>query len=229
MFSYFINNPQNFLIQNTDFYAIPFGHRCTSAIICKYANIRKFSLPFDWIIPLLPNKTKQILENDFQDFIPNVPYNYFNKYNVGLAHFNKDIEEGIQEYKRRIQRFNEIINKKNKKLYFIYINEDYLYNKDYREREFNDNIFNEMLDLELFLKEKYPHIDYNILYFNFQEHNIPSNSNIINIVLNTTNLYDFEYENMSETYYFRIYCGEILSKLFNTELIPGHDDNIFIN
>lgn len=46
-----------------------------------------------------------------------------------------------------------------------------------------------MLELEKFIKDKYINIDYNILYFNFKHHNIPTNSNIINIVLHTTNLY----------------------------------------
>lgn len=229
MFLYVINNPNNFLIQNTDFYAIPFGLRCTSAIVCKYANIRKFSLPFDWTIPLYPNKIQQILENNFDYFLPDVPRNYFNKYSVGLAHFNKDIEKGIDEYNRRIMRFNEIINERNKKFYFIFINEDYLYNENYRKDKFNDDIFNEMLELEQFLKEKYTGIDYNILYFNFKHHNIPSNSNIINIVLKSSNLYNDENECHASTIQFRNYCGEIVSKLFNTELSLGHDDNIFTN
>ena len=55
MFYFYINNPNNFIIQK-DFTAIPFGPRCTSAIACKMANIRHFSLPFDCIFPLLPKK-----------------------------------------------------------------------------------------------------------------------------------------------------------------------------
>lgn len=43
MFSYKINNPNNFCIDvKGDYYAIPFGHRCTSALACKFAHMRKF-------------------------------------------------------------------------------------------------------------------------------------------------------------------------------------------
>ena len=225
MFSYTINNPNNFIIQNDDYYIIPFGHRCSSAIACIYANIRKFSLPFDWCIPLFPKKIKKVLENSFDDFIPDVYNGIFNnKYDFFLVHFNSNINDGVEEYKRRIDRFNDTINQP-KKIYFIYINEDYLYNSNYRQDDFNNDIFNEMLELEQFIKNKYINIDYNILYFNFKHHNVPSNSNIINIILCTTNLYDTE--SIAPVGNLRIYCGEILAKLFNTNLIDCDYDNIF--
>jgi len=230
MFSYVVNSPNNFVIKN-DYFIIPFGHRCSSALACKYANIRKFSLPFDWTIPLFPNKIQKVLENNFEDFIPDVYNdNFFNyKYGFLLAHFNPNINDGVEEYKRRIDRFNDIINQP-KKLYFVYINEDYLYDNSYRGDEFNDNIFNEMLELEKFIKDKYINIDYNILYFNFKCHNIPTNSNIINIVLHTTNLYNTGYGAPFEE--LRKYCGKILAELFNTNFNSEYylnDLNIFNN
>lgn len=226
MFSYVINNPNNFVITQ-NYNVIPFGHRCTSALACKYANIRNFSLPFDWCNPLYPNKILKVLENNFDDFIPDV-YNgiFYNKYGFSLAHFNPNINNGVEEYKRRIDRFIDIINQP-KKIYFIYMNEDYLNDKNSRKDEFNDRIFNEMLELEKFIKDKYINIDYNILYFNFKHHNIPTNSNIINIVLHSTNLYDtWEGSPYSEL---RNYCGKILTELFNTNLNLGYDGSIFNN
>lgn len=226
MFSYVINNPNNFVIKN-DYVVIPFGHRCTSALACKYANIRNFSLPFDWSFPLFPNKIQKVLENNFNDFIPDVHNGVFrNKYGFSLEHFNPNINNGVEEYKRRIDRFIDIINQP-KKIYFVYINEDYLYNNSYREDEFNNNIFNEMLEVENFIKDRYINIDYNILYFNFKHHNIPTNSNIINIVLNTTNLYDTEYGAPFEN--LRIYCGKILAELFNTNLNLEYNGEVFNN
>lgn len=224
MFSYVINNPNNFVITQ-NYNVIPFGHRCTSALACKYANIRNFSLPFDWCNPLYPNKILKVLENNFDDFIPDV-YNgiFYNKYGFSLAHFNPNINNGVEEYKRRIDRFNDIITQ-SKKIYFIYINEDYLYNKNYREDKFNNNIFNEMLELENFIKDKYINIDYNILYFNFKHHNIPTNSNIINIVLHTT---QFGHDKVIYEE-FRNYCGKILAELFNTILTLGYNCNTFKN
>jgi len=220
MFSHIIHNPNQFIISN-DYHIIPFGHRCTSALACKYANIRKCSLPFDWINPLFPKKIKRVLENNFDDFIPNdfIPYSYngfFNKkYDFALTHFNPDINNGVEEYKRRIARFNTIINQPTKK-YFIYINEDYIYDANYRNDEFNDTIFNDMLELECFIKEKYVNIDYNILYFNFKKHDIPTNSNIINIVLHTNMVYDKKDDAPFEI--LRHYCGKILADFFNTRI-----------
>ena len=226
MFSHVINNPNNFIIKN-DYFIIPFGHRCSSALACKYANIRKFSLPFDWTIPLFPNKIQKVLENNFDDFIPDVHNGIFdNKYEFTLAHFNSNIDTGVEEYKRRIDRFNDIINGPNK-IYFVYINEDYLYDINYRRDGFNDNIFNQMLKLEKFIRHKYINIDYNILYFNFKHHNIPKDSNIINVVLHTNNLY---YNHDDSTFEeLRNYCGEILVELFNTDLNLGYDYNTFNN
>jgi hypothetical protein len=105
---------------NDNCYVIPFGTRCTSVITCKVANLRKFSLPFDWVFKLYPSKIKEILSNEFVDYIPDV-YNgkHFNKYSVGIPYFNyADIPKGIEEYKRRIERFNIILSE-NKKIYFI--------------------------------------------------------------------------------------------------------------
>lgn len=215
MFSYKINNPNEYKFDSKDFAVIPFGHRCTSALACKLANLRQCSLPFDWTFPLFPNKIKTILENNFDNFIPNVHNNIFtNKYDITLKHFNSNPNKGIMEYIRRIKRFNNII-RSNKYLYFIYINEDYLYDANFRDDEFNDNIFNEMLDLESYLKENFVNLKFNILYFNFKKHDIPEDSNIINIILETTNLYEEEYKApLSEL---RIFCGNILANLFNTQ------------
>jgi hypothetical protein len=189
--------------------------------------MRKFSLPFDWTSPAFPKKIQNVLENNFEDFIPDdhngIPHN---KYDICFPHFNSNINNGIEEYKRRIERFNDIMSHPKKK-YFIYINEDYLYDSNYRGDEFNDRIFNEMLELEKFIKNKYINIDYNILYFNFKHHNIPEDSNIINIVLHTDNLYHNHDNAPIED--LRYYCGKFLSNLFHTEMTYGYDENTFRN
>jgi hypothetical protein len=225
MFSYVINNPNNFVIQN-DYFIIPFGHRCATALACKYANIRKFSLPFDWGIPFFPKTIKQILKNNFEgftDFVFEKNITRNKKYNFKSMHFDSNIVELL---KRRIARFNDIITQ-SKKIYFIYINEDYLYDNSYRADKFNNEIFNQMLELEKFIKKKYVNIDYNILYFNFKHHTIPINSNIINIVLQTTNLYDTDKGAPFDE--LRNYCGKILAELFNTNLTLGFDKKVFNN
>ena len=230
LFSYTINNPNNLVIVDfcDDYNVIPFGHRCSSALACKYSNLRKHSLPFDWVIPLYPNKIKDILENNFEDFIPDVHRNIFhNKYNVSLKHFNPDITAGIEEYNRRIERFNKVIIEPSTK-YFIYINEDYLYEDAYRNDDLNDAIFNEMLDLEKYLRDKYKGIEYRIIYFNFKCHKIPSGSNIVQVLLNTTMIFDNRKTAPFED--FRDYCGKILAELFKTSLTLGrYKEDIFSN
>ena len=226
MFSYFLHNPNNFqIVADGNYNVVPFGHRCSSALVCKYASLRHFSLPFDWTIPLFPKKIQQVLENDFQDYVPDVHNHMFeNKYNIVLSHFNSDPEAGIEEYKRRIERFSVVMND-SKKIYFVYINEDYLYDPLYREHDFNANIFSQMLELETFMKVKYPAIDFNILYFNFKQHDIPSSSNIINIVVHTDVVYDYFVPDYAEN--FRNYCGEVLAQLFNTQLQFGYTHETF--
>ena len=222
MFTYKLCKPNKFVFKpihsNLDYFVIPFGHRCTSALACRYARLRQFSLPFDWTNPSSPDKIKKVLEEDFADFIPDVHNKKFkNKYEIKLEHFNHNIDKGINEYKRRIIRFNELLNNKQKK-YFIYINEDYLYDSKYRQDKFLDNNFSHMLDLETFIREKYTGIDYNILFFDFKKHTIPKDSNIITIVLSTTNTYT-SVDKCNKVYEpFRNYCGKILAELFNTKL-----------
>lgn len=139
MFSHTINNPNNFVIKN-DYTVVPFGHRCTTALACKYANIRKMSLPFDWTNPALPKKIQTALEDNFDNFIPDVHNGDFrSKYGFDISHFNSNINNGIEEYKKRIARFKDIMNQ-TKHIYFVYINEDYLYNKEYRQADFNDRV-----------------------------------------------------------------------------------------
>ena len=141
-----------------------------------------------------------------------------------MVHFNSNIKEGIKQYERRIARFKKII-QEDKKIYFLYINEDYLYNEKYRDKQINDDIFLQMLDLELYIKKTYPKINYTILYFNFVKHTIPEDSNIVNIVLNTNKLY----ENGDTAPYnkFRQYCGLLLSKIFKSEFTMNYTSKIF--
>ena len=65
-------------------------------------------------------------------------------------------------------------------MYFVYINEDYLYDEKYREKEFNDNIFSQMLELELYLKNILKLI---IIYYILIFLNIKFQKNLILLIL----------------------------------------------
>ena len=230
MFDSEISNPNSIEISDINYSVIPFGHRCTSALACIFANVRHVSLPFDWTIPSLPKRIQSVLENDFEHFVPDVENGIFvNKYDIELAHFNPDVIEGIRSYNRRINAFTQIMEDSAKSKYFVYINEDFLYDPAYREPEFTDKTFKEMLELEEYLKQHYPGMNYAILYFDFKEHQIPQDSRIINIVLHTPQLYNTTELTPYEA--LRYYCGKVLTKIFNTVLTPpGYDFNtIFKN
>jgi hypothetical protein len=203
--------------------AIPFGHRCTSALACRFANVRTVALPFDWTFPSFPSRIKSALEGNFEHFVPHVENGVFiNKYNIELTHFNPDTIEGIKSYLRRVDAFDAIMDDSGQSKSFVYINEDYLYDSSYRDEAFMDNLFNEMLELESYLKVRYPGMDYNILYFDFKVHDIPTDSRIINIVLSTPILY--ETADGSPYELLRHFCGGILAGVFETDLsVPGYD------
>ena len=60
-FSYKIYNPNNIIINTREnYHIVPFGHRCSSALVAKYASLRKCSLPFDWCRPLFPQNIPKL-------------------------------------------------------------------------------------------------------------------------------------------------------------------------
>ena len=107
------------------------------------------------------------------------------------------------------------------------MNEDYIYSKKYREKEINDKIFFDMLELEKFLKKKYSKLNYTILYFNFFEYKIPKDSNIINIILKTDKVYDNICDHNFNNY--RLFCSKILSNVFKTNFEPKLNVKSMIN
>jgi hypothetical protein len=211
-----IHNPNKFIITRSNYYIVPIGTRCPSAIACKLANIRKFSLPFDWVFSD-PSKIQKVLENNFEDFLPKAfDFFYRNKYDILFPKFGIDFDIGKDGYIRRANRLNKILNS-NKKIYFIFTNEDYLYDPKYREKNFDSKMFEGLLNLELFLINKYKNINFNILCFDFIKRELPEYSKIINFIIKPTEFLDSFQEFRSNQHDFRIYCGVILSKIFKSK------------
>jgi len=219
MFSHRLDSSFN-LVKNYN--VVPIGFRCPAAMACNYAKLRTISLPFDWASPLNPAKTKKVLETNFVDFLPsdisnNIMYDknnnpeLKNKYGFILCHFNKNIDEGVNEYKRRINRLKDIL-KEDKKIYFVFINQDYLNNPVFRNEKANEDKYIEMLDLSKTIKKLYDKMDFDILYFDFVKHKKIENSNIVQITISTDKYFLNEEESTFNE--FRIYCGEILKELF---------------
>ena len=121
------------------------------------------------------------------------------------------------------KKVDKIINGSNK-IYFVYINADYPHDKKCREHTFINEVFYDMLKLEQYIKSKYVNINYNILYFDFKKWDIPKDSNIINIVLQTNTLYNRQ--TLSSVTQYWNYCGEILSELFTTKFVKCGDNEL---
>jgi len=224
-FTHSLANPNDLIIAKDDFHCVPFGNSCSSALACKYAGIRKASLPFDWAARTTPRKIKEVLESDFSDFIPDVHNNIFiNKYDLSLPHFNPIVDDGIKETNRRIHRLLDILGSTTK-IYFVYVNDAYLVNGNYRQSHYTDTFFREMVDLELFLKKKFSAIDLVILFFDFKNHALPEDSNIVEFVINPSQLYDSDSMFAAEA--LRKHIGHTLAELFDTRFKAGFSGDEF--
>lgn len=229
MYSHTFNNPNNIKITNLDdFNVIPFGNRCHVTSSCIHAKLRVDSLPFDWICHTMPSTIKTILENNFNDFIPDVLNGSFrNKYDILFPHFDKDLDKGIIDTNKHIEKF-KIMLTSSSKIYFIHSSFDYMVNKSWRTSEFNHNLMSNFVDLDYFLKEKYPHLNYTIIVFTFKKYEyLPKNSNIIQIVLKCVGNDNIDVFNQwnynSQVEFTKImtelvqYCGNILKDLFKVQ------------
>jgi hypothetical protein len=218
-FTHSLTNPNDLIIAKDDFHCVPFGNSCSSALACKYAGIRNASLPLDWAARTTPRKIQEVLESDFSDFIPDVHNNIFvNKYDLSLPHFNPILDDGIKETGRRIRRLLDIL-RSTTKIYFVYVNDAYLVNDNYRQSHYTDTFFREMVDLELFLKKRFLSINFSILFFDFTNHSLPEGSNIVEFVIRPSQLYDSDSMFAAEA--LRKYIGHTLADLFDARFKSG--------
>ena len=214
---YTINNPMkiSFLTGKP---VISIGIRCTSAIACRYAGIRKVAMPFDWTIPTTPSIVQAILEEDFKDFIPDVANEKFiNRYGIRLAHFNPDRNAGIEAMKRRISRCRQLLNTYSGRIYFVYTHEDYLYDPAHRATTYTTERYNEMIQLYNYMCDTFPRLDIVIIYIDFADHpRIPS-ANIVHVKMHVDRTCDNPLKPDPTLFVpFRKMCGDILCKLFGT-------------
>ena len=85
----------------------------------------------------------------------------------------------IESFKRKITRFTKILNESKGYILLVYINEDYLYNEEYRETETQN--YNNLIMLSLYLKKTYPTLKFHILNISFKKRQNSNRENIINI------------------------------------------------
>ena len=118
-------------------YIIPIGADCYSAISLDELNLRKISLPFDYIYSDM-NMIRDCIENNFEKFIDINNYKISGRrgcvnrfYKKKFPHFNMFEQEVMNKMKKRINKFYYILNSNEKKLFVHVIaifNENYLSN-----------------------------------------------------------------------------------------------------
>lgn len=208
---YSILNPQNisFLKGKP---VISIGIRCTSAIACRYAGLRKMAMPFDWTIPTTPAVVQNVLQEGFKDFIPDVANELFvNKYGIRLAHFNPNRNMGIQAMKRRIARCMQLLNTYSGRIYFVYTHEDYLYDPTHRTKTYTAERHDEMVRLYNYICETFPRLDIVVIYIDFADHPIVPSANIVHIKISVDRTCDDPHKPDPTLFVpFRKLCGDIL-------------------
>jgi hypothetical protein len=121
-------------------YIIPFGSNCYIASYLKRNNLKLVSYPFDWIF-CYPTDIYDIINTDFEYFLnkdyyvnkdETIKYNSHTKYCPNLKMFNhhNPYKDNDNEYfKRCVSRFNDVIKKKENKLFIMFFNENNLNNE----------------------------------------------------------------------------------------------------
>lgn len=195
---------------------IPIGIDCDIAFMCKEFNMRKTAYPFDHIVTY--DGITKILENNFNNFIPEIIENTINNnvfdknYNTKFIHDNFLLQEDKNKYKRRIDRFLKILNT-NTKIVFI--------KKGHSIHHHNelDNIVNEyeeVKNLNEYLKTNYKNLDYEIVIILLCKKcncNI-NNENIDNIKLYIYNDIPTVENQFQNTLITKAYFKKIFEKLF---------------
>lgn len=175
---------------------ISLGYICNVPSYLKNANLRNKAYPFDrvatpmWAVyELIVNNFDQFLENleSKKLFIDNddefvVDTKYYTRLSI---HKQKFIDKLKEATKRRIGRFNDVLSDQNKSVLFVRLEEPEHYDDlgdrimfdEYTSKYENDEKYY-LVKLSDFLKNKYPNLNFKILFmsasgeFTDPEHNI---------------------------------------------------------
>ena len=180
---------------------ISIGHRCTSQIaINNHFKAKQLTSPFSWVNNYNVRNIVDIIENNFLTYLENsvsgkthLEENLNYKKGSSFGHYDIKNELIINSFSRKINRFINILNDKQNLYLFVYINEDYLYNEDYRNNV--DENYENLMDLNNLILNKYPCLKFNILNICFKERD--NYKNIINV------LYDIKFQTINRVDWIR--------------------------
>lgn len=201
---------------------ISIGHRCTSQIAINAISTNQEVSPFSWVNNFNSNNVLNVIKTNFSNYITDriKIKNYHLKEDLnkikghGFGHYNINDRRIIESFDRKIKRFIDILNDNIHRYLLVYINEDYIYNEDYRK---DDENYNNLKKINDYLLNKYPNFKFDIFNITFEKRD--NYKNIINIYykrpFNLINRKDWllnmrqrsRLENI-----FRTDCGKLLKK-----------------
>jgi len=157
---------------------VSLGHRCTSQIAINYvsnnSNCIGETSPFSWVNNFNANNIHQVIETNFTTYLSNIekePYhldiNLPLKSSHGFGHYDLSDKRVQESFERKIHRFMNTLNNDNRNILFVYINEDFLYNEDYRL--YDDRIYEDLKILHDFIENRYPKLKFKLFNIAFNE------------------------------------------------------------
>lgn len=176
---------ESFLISSDPLF-VSLGSTCEPAQMLKSCELRKCSLPFDWIVSLDGEALIEILENDFKNFLneecfqPYGPAGHLlhTYYHLEFLHegdFNRQFETNLAQlkikYQRRIERFRSLKNYQGK---VFFIRNAFIYSMTDPHRFFRsqDNLeISEEYALRLYqaLKYFFPMLHFDLIIINCRD------------------------------------------------------------
>ncbi len=105
-------------------HVVSLGTHCLASNILKSSGLKNYSLPFDWVFST-PEFVIDNINRNFELFLPNnyTDYKDYAKSNFNLdnvfVHKNPETPEYFAYYTRCISRFNDLLNCKDGKIFFL--------------------------------------------------------------------------------------------------------------
>jgi len=139
---------------------ISLGVDCGMAEFCRKHNLRTVAFPFDWTIAY--NGVSKCIEDNFAQFLPQNGQTK-NIYDIDFFHHFKThtFQDDIEKYKRRIERFNDVLHSQEKVLFCRKGHATH-------HHEAHSQIQSDLTDaenLDRILTSRYPRLNYTIIVF----------------------------------------------------------------
>lgn len=144
------------------------GHRCTPHIVIQQLFGKSETTPFSWVNTFNAKNVLNCFQNNFENFTENkYSLDYFrtvDKHHLSteFSFHNYPIENEmlVESFKRKIKRLEQYLNS-DMKILFIYANDDYIANENYRD--ITEENYNYLKELNDHITKKYPQLDFTIM------------------------------------------------------------------